>query len=54
MNESIEMVWFDGEGFSNCSEFLFKMGVGSGKRGEGDGVRGKGRGNNFREPVLKK
>ena len=35
MNESIEMVWFDGEDFGNCSESLFKMGVGSGKRGRG-------------------
>ena len=52
MNKRIEMVWFDGEDFGNCSESLFKMGVGSGKRGEGDGVRGKGRGNNFREPVF--
>ena len=48
----IEMVWFDGEDFGNCSESLFKMGVESGKRGEGDGVRAKGRGNNFREPVF--
>ena len=52
MNESIQIVWFDGEGFSNCQNLYSKWELEVGRGGEGDGVRGKGRGNNFGEPVF--
>ena len=55
MNRSIGIIWFDGEGFSNCQNQWGRSEEGVGKDGEGGGgekERGKGRSNNLVEPLL--